>query len=89
MEHRASTDFWKEYSALPEHIRNVADKQFSLLKTNPRHPSLQLKKVAERQGQEIWSARITLSYRALAIKREYGYLWFWIGDHKTYEVLIS
>jgi hypothetical protein len=41
--------------------------------------------VGERRGQEIWSARITLSYRALAIKREDGYLWFWIGDHKTYD----
>jgi hypothetical protein len=30
-----------------------------------------------------------LSYRALAIKREDGYLWFWIGDHKTYDKLIS
>lgn len=89
MELRASTDFWKEYSALPEHIGNLADKQFSLLKANPRHPSLQFKKTGERQGQEIWAARITLSYRALAIKREYGYLWFWIGDHNTYEVLIS
>jgi hypothetical protein len=42
-----------------------------------------------RRGQEIWSARITLSYRAPAIKREDGYLWFWIGDHETYDRLIS
>jgi len=50
---------------------------------------LQFKKVGERQGVEIWSARVTLSYRALAIKRADGYLWFWIGTHETYEVLIS
>jgi hypothetical protein len=30
-----------------------------------------------------------LSYCALAIKRPYGYLWFWIGDHRTYRSLIS
>jgi hypothetical protein len=60
-----------------------------LLKGNPEHPSLQFKRAGDRQGQQIWSARVTLNYRALAIKRADGYLWFWIGDHKTYEALIS
>ena len=89
MQHRASTDFWDEYLALPQEIRARADKQFALLKANPQHPSLQFKKVGERRGNEVWSARITLNYRGLAIKRADGYLWFWIGDHKAYEALIS
>jgi hypothetical protein len=89
MQHRAAMDFWRQYSALPQDIRTRADKQFSLLKGNPEHPSLQFKRVGDRQGQQIWSARVTLNYRALAIKRADGYLWFWIGDHKTYEALIS
>jgi len=59
-----------------------------LLKANPLHPSLQFKKVGERRGLELWSARVTLNYRALAIRREYGCLWFWIGDHSAYEALI-
>ena len=88
-EYRAATDFWQEYHALPREVRTRADKQFSLLKADPQHPSLQFKKVGERHGQEIWSARVTLSYRALAIKRPGGYLWFWIGDHRDYELLIS
>jgi len=81
--------FWQVYGALPQGIRSRADKQFSLLKSNPQHPSLQFKKLGERHGQEIWSARVSLNYRALAIKRPYEYLWFWIGDHKTYVLLIS
>jgi len=89
MQHHAATDFWREYLALPQEMRARADKQFSLLKTNPLHPSLQFKKVGERDGREIWSVRITLNYRALAIKRADGYLWFWIGDHKSYDKLIS
>lgn len=89
MQHHAAADFWQQYLALPNEIRVRADKQFSLLKANPQHPSLQFKKVGYRRGQEIWSARITLSYRALAIRRAEGYLWFWIGDHKAYENLIS
>jgi hypothetical protein len=47
------------------------------------------KKLEERHSQEIWSARVTLNYRALAIKRKDGYLWFWIGDHDTYVSLLS
>jgi len=89
MHHRAASDFWHCYDAMPSEIRLRAAKQFSLLKTNPHHPSLQFKKVGDRHGHEIWSARVTLNYRALAIRQNEGYLWFWIGDHKGYEALIS
>ena len=89
MEHRAETDFWQAYEALPQDVSSRADKQFSLLQDNPQHPSVQFKKIGERRGQEIWSARVTLNFRALAIKRPYGYLWFWIGDHNTYDTLIA
>jgi hypothetical protein len=66
-----------------------ADKQFSLLKANPQHPSVQFKKIGERHGNEIRSARVTLNYGALAIRRHNGNLWFWIGDHAAYDLLIS
>ena len=89
MEYRATLDFWHAYDALPEEVRKRADKQFSLLQANPLHPSLQFKKIGDRHEQEIWSARVTLNYRALAIKRPHGFLWFWIGDHKSYDNLIS
>lgn len=89
MQHRAATEFWREYSALPLEIRRRADKQYALLKLNPLHPSLQFKKIGQRHGQEVWSARVTLNYRALAIKRDYGHLWFWIGDHTTYDSALS
>ncbi len=65
------------------------EREVLVTEANPQHPSLQFKKLGERLGQEIWSARVTLNYRALAIKRADGYLWFWIGDHNTYDSLIS
>jgi hypothetical protein len=37
--HSANANFWNDYRALPISIRARADKQFSLLKNNPRHPS--------------------------------------------------
>ena len=89
MRHRADKDFWKCFRALPQDIQSRADKQFALLEVNPQHPSLQFKKVAEVRGQDLYSARVTLDYRALALKRSDSYLWFWIGDHKVYDFLIS
>jgi hypothetical protein len=32
MQHHATADFWKEYGALPQEIRNRADRKFALLK---------------------------------------------------------
>lgn len=89
MEHRATESFWRAYQALPVHVRVRADKQFELLKRNPQYPSVQFKKIGESRGHEVWSARVTLNYRALALKRGHAYLWFWIGDHEGYDALIS
>jgi hypothetical protein len=66
--------------------RNRADKQFALLKSNPQCASLQFKKVGGSPAET--SARVTLNYRALALKRADGFLWCWIGDHKSQEDLI-
>jgi hypothetical protein len=58
--------------------------QFRASKGDPRHPSLQFKKVGR-----YWSAHIGLRYRALAVDVEGGHLWFWIGSHADYDKLIS
>jgi len=89
MIHRANADFWNDYRALPASVRVRAYKQFSLLKSNPQHPSLQFKKLGDRSGQEIWSARVTLTYRALAVKLPDEYVWFWIGRHNVYDALLK
>ena len=59
-----------------------------MLKYDPQHPSLQFKKLGNRQGLEIWPARVTLKYRALAVKCPGEYLWFWIGEHNVDDALI-
>ncbi len=89
MIHRANTDFWNDYHTLPVDVHARADKQFALLKANPQHPSLQFKKIGERRGNEIWSARVTLKYRALAVRLADEYVWFWIGEHDVYDAMIS
>ena len=84
MRHFASPAFWEAYRRLPENVRGVADKNFQLLKTNPQHPSLQLKRVGR-----FWSARAGLRYRALAVDVEGGLLWFWIGSHADYDAMLK
>ena len=83
MIHRASPRFWDCYRGLPEGIRQLADKSFEQLAANPRHPSLQLKKVGR-----FWSARVGLHHRALAVEESQTLVWFWIGTHHDYDRLI-
>ncbi len=61
MQHWAARSFWQEYGALSAEVRARADKQFLLLKVDAHHPSLEFKKVGERFGNEIRSARVTLN----------------------------
>jgi hypothetical protein len=82
--HYASPDFWYHYRQLPDSIRTLADKNFVLLKANPRHPSLRLKKVGV-----FWSARVGLGYRTLGKDRTEGIVWFWIGTHADYDELLK
>jgi hypothetical protein len=84
MRHFASPDFWAAYRNLPEAVRNLADKNFALLKSEPRHPSLHFKKVGK-----LWSARVGLHYRALATEVDGDLVWFWIGSHAEYDRLIK
>jgi hypothetical protein len=87
--HRATADFWRLFEQLPSDVRSRAEKQFALLKADVRHPSLHFKAVKMQHGEELWSARVSLYYRALALRRPNGYLWIWIGDHKAYDLLIA
>jgi len=45
MKHFASSSFWDHYEKLPQSIQELADRNFDLLKKNPRHPSLHVKQV--------------------------------------------
>ena len=45
MKHFASAAFWDAYKKLPDVVCELADKNFTLLKADPRHPSLHFKKI--------------------------------------------
>jgi hypothetical protein len=69
---------------LPTHIQALADKQFALLKADPRHPSLHLKTVGR-----FHSVRVGAHYRALGVDASDGILWFWIGTHADYDQVVA
>lgn len=80
----ASPSFWELYEELPSAVRAVADKNFELLKSDPKHPSLHLKKAGN-----YWSVRAGKKYRALGVDVDEGILWFWIGGHSEYDKMIG
>jgi hypothetical protein len=84
MKYFASPSFWQLYERLPSTIQELADKNFDLLKRDPKHPSLHFKKTGN-----YWSVRVGIKYRALGIEIEEGLLWFWIGTHSEYDKLLE
>ena len=82
--HFTTPEFWEHFARLPPEIQELARKDFELLKANPRHPSVPLKKAGV-----FWTARVGLHYRAIAEDRVEGLNWFWIGHHSEYDRLIS
>ena len=84
MKHLASPKFWALYNALPQEARQIADKNFTLLKADPRHPSLHFKRIGQ-----LWSARVGDHYRVLGHDVPEGVHWFWIGTHAEYDKLVG
>jgi len=82
MTHYATASFWRSYHQLPREVQVVAKKNFDLLKHDPRHPSLRLKKVGH-----LWSVRVGSDHRALALEEYGGFQWIWIGTHAEYDRL--
>jgi hypothetical protein len=65
-------------------VRALADKNYRLLRTDPRHPSLHFKRV-----DKLWAVRVGDHYRALGIDVANGVQWLWIGTHADYDQLLG
>jgi hypothetical protein len=84
VKHRATERFWSLYKALPKQVQALADSSFEIFKKNPPHPSLQFKQIGR-----LWSARVGLHFRALAVERNGEIVWFWIGSHAEYDHIVK
>jgi len=79
--------FWEAYHSLDKSTQRRAKKAFRLWAQNPFHPSLRFKCINAEEN--IWSARVTLSYRAIGVWEGDTVTWFWIGGHDEYERFFS
>lgn len=85
MQSRTTRQFWRLFSGLPREVQRDAKRAYRLFLNNPAHPGLQFKKL---EGEDnLYSARVGLGYRALAVKNEDRVVWYWIGSHSDYDDL--
>ena len=82
---RTTASFRRAFDQLPQQVQRRARESYRLFQNNPSHPGLRFKPV--HLTRPIYSVRITLGYRAIREGDEI--IWFWIGSHGDYELLIS
>jgi mRNA interferase RelE/StbE len=71
--------FVTDYDRLPQRLQRRTDSALERLLENPRHPSLQVKKM---QGIENrWEARVTLHYRIIFMIESDAYVLLRVGTH--------
>ena len=87
MESTTTRQFREAFAALPPEIQKRVRDAYFLFKQNHNHPSLRFKKV--HTTLPIYSARVTLDYRAVGAVQDDAVVWFWVGSHTDYERVLS
>jgi len=72
---------------LPPQVQAQARLAYQVFQRDPFHPSLRFKQV--HPSRPIYSARVGLAYRALAVRAGEDVVWFWIGSHAEYDDLLD
>jgi len=72
---------------MPPRIQVRAREAYRTFADDPSHPGLHFKQV--HSCRAIFSARVSLGYRALAVRDEDTWIWFWIGSHSDYDQLLA
>jgi hypothetical protein len=86
IESRTTRQFWRLFANLPPEVQQEAKRAYRLFRANSAHPSLHFKKL---EGEDdIYSVRIGLDYRALAVMKRSRAIWYWIGGHSEYDRLV-
>jgi len=87
MKSQATPKFWKLYARLPLRAQQRARKAYQLWKKNPSHPGLHFKRVDDEEP--IYSARVSDNCRVLGLLEGDTMIWYWIGTHDGYELLLK
>ena len=76
--------FRADFKELSESLKRRAEKALRFLIANYRHPSLRAKKIEaqrDREGRDIWEARVTKRYRFTFVIAGDAYILYRIGPH--------
>jgi hypothetical protein len=87
MTSRTTRGFRQLFAALPAHVQRQAREAYRLFFQNPSHPGLHFKRV--HSDPPTYSARVGISYRAVAARDAETIIWFWIGSHADYNTLLK
>ena len=79
--------FWEAYRRLPDHVQRQARESYRFFASNSNHPSLDFKRVSRRRP--VYSARVSIDYRAVGVMDQGDIVWFWIGSHDEYDRLLK
>jgi hypothetical protein len=97
MKSSVTKSFRKRLSDLPASVQGQAEKPYTLWQEDPYHPSLQFKRVSQRQpiysvrvySVRVYSVHVSLSYRVLGLLESDHIYWYWIGAHDEYDDLLK
>jgi hypothetical protein len=84
---RTTAQFRKLFADLPELVQEQTRKAYRQFKQDPSYPSLRCKKVHPKLP--IYSARINRDYRAVGQLEDDTVIWFWVGSHAEYDLLLE
>jgi hypothetical protein len=84
---RRNTRFKEAFRLLPADVQRQAREAYRLFRNDPYHPSLHFK-IIQRQAS-VWSVRVSRQYRALGVMKDDVIVWFWIGSHAEYDLLLA
>jgi len=76
--------FVRDYRNLPREIQKAIDRQLERLLSNPRHPSLRIKKMSD--PRNIWEGRVTDAYRFTFQRDGDVYILRKVGTHDTLKI---
>ena len=72
-------EFLPQYDKLPKEIKKKFRKQITLLKENPKHPSLKIHRL---QGSDYWEFYVDDLYRCVFKQEGTVYKLYFVGTHK-------
>jgi hypothetical protein len=87
MKSRITIQFRQMFANLPKQVQDQTRKAYKQFKQEPSYPSLRFKKVHPKLP--IYSVRINRDYRAVGQLDQDTIIWFWIGSHAEYNLLLD